>query len=136
MFRREPRTPKGLRQVAGGLQHIHDEPIPRLDLESVRKEMSRLIGQLSAVHSDEDIQKTINKYVDSFIHDWLREMLRWHHAALHALDLLDTQLARYLVQFAELNTDERGKLAEIEGVAAHIWDRVGEPDVPHIDPIR
>jgi hypothetical protein len=139
MFRREPHTPKGLLQVAGELQHIRGELVPTLDLEPVRNQMSELIGLFSAVHSDEEIQeiqRTIDNYVDSFIADWLQDMLGRHHAALNTLDRLDEQVAPYLAQFAVLNTDECGKLAEIEGVAAHVWDRVSKPDTPLIDPIR
>src|SRR5262249_26828705 len=55
---------------------------------------------------------------------------------LKVLDRLDERLAPYLAQFAVLNTDERGKLAEIEGVTTHVLDRVSKPDTPHLDPIR
>lgn len=136
MFRREPRTPKGLLQVAGELQHICDAPAPVPDLEPVRNQMSELISRSSAAHSGEGIQGIIDTHVDSFIADWLQDMLRWHHAALNVLDRLDEKLAPYFAQFAVLNIDERGKLAEIEGVTTHVWGRVSKPDAPYLDPIR
>ena len=136
MFKRKPHTPYGLSQVARELRRTHGEPDQALNLEPIRTDVSKLVTSLAADHSDDEIEERIDRYVETHIADSRRTMAERHFAGLTALDLLDAEVSSYLVHFEELSTDERGKLAEIEGVVAHIWDRVSEPDTPHIDPIR
>lgn len=136
MFNRRPPTPYGLRQVDRKLRRAHVEPDLVLNLEPIRTDVSRLVTSLAADHLNDEIEKRLDRYVETHIADWRRTMAERHSAGLKALDLLDAKVSSYLAHFEELSTDERGKLAEIEGLVAHIWDRVSEPDTPHTDPIR
>lgn len=136
MFKRKPPTPYGLWQVDRKLRRAYVEPDQVLNLESIHTDVSKLVTSLAADHLDDEIEARIDRYVEARIADWRHTMAERHSAGLKALDLLGAKVSSYLAHFEELSTDERGKLAEIEGVVAHIWDRVSEPDTPHIDPIR
>lgn len=59
-----------------------------------------------------------------------------HQLVTSALDRLDAYVGGIVARLEQLAEDERTRLAEFRGVSTHIWDRVVEPDLPHVDPIR
>ena len=41
-----------------------------------------------------------------------------------------------VAQLEECVDEECGVLTELQGVAANVWDQVGDPEAPNLDPLR
>ncbi len=139
MFRRTTKPRREIRHAQKRLQRTHRLPHRNLDLDlnPLRKQMQKIINRdLAHVDSDEGLLMELDALVDAHVLDWLNKLKLRHQTRQFWLDQLDVELDGIVAALLVECDDERKKLFENGGVAFHVWDRVAEPDLPHIDPLR
>lgn len=132
---RHPSMPRGLRRVVKSLSEIADRRDHALDLTQARGELRRLVDAMAPEHVDEEIYTAIDRYVDSYVSDFLRDMHERHSVQLNELDRLEIRVRPYLERADALNHDEHSRLTHLDAAVMQALALLGDPDTPLHDSI-
>lgn len=141
MFRRTPNWRRRLARVTREFGRIHDMPATTLDLEQERDRLRCLvdrdvpkgpIDQIAAL----ELAAELDKIVIGWVAERESHVQRANAPVLRRLDRLAAEVEGIVKGVTALVTDQSGTLEEDEGVTANAWDQAGQPDLPHVDPVR
>ena len=78
----------------------------------------------------------IDVIIDGHAAEWRQSVERRCHSGVATLDHLEAEVSSLIAALEERCDEERGLLSELQGVAANLWDQVGDPEQPNLDPLR
>lgn len=126
-----------LRGVKKTLERLNDEKVATVDLVAPRQKVLHAI-----VKDVEDLGLTaadapaIDEIIDWHIAGWRQAVERRRHSGTATLDHLKAEVQALVAALTEYADEKKGDLTVIQSVAANLYDQVGDPEQPKLDPMR
>lgn len=130
-------TRRELRHVTRQLERLDHEKSARVDVAGDR---ARILQEIAATIVEFKLTARDGPATDAIVDGHFaaqrRSLERRAHAGRAALDRLEVVVSALAAQLEERADEACGVLTELQGVAANVWDQVGEPETPNLDPVR
>jgi len=137
MRRRRSTARRELKHVTKKLERMNQAKVATVDLvtprERVLHEIAKVIAELGLTSEH---ATAVDEILDGHAAEWRQSVERRSHSGLATLDHLEAEVRSLIAALAERAHEEQGVLSELQGVAANLWDQVGDPEQPNLDPLR
>ncbi len=137
MRRRRSAAHRRLARVRNRLERLNKAKLATVDLatprERVLHQIAKDVAELGLTAASAPAMDVI---IDGHAAEWRQSVERLRHTGLATLDHLEAEVTSLVAALDERSQEERGLLSELQSVAANLWDQVGEPEQPKLDPLR
>ena len=124
-------------RVRKKLERLNRTKLTTVDLAGPRQDVLRhILKDITELGLTADSGPAMDVIVDGHAAEWRQTVERLCHSGLASLDHMEAEVRSLVAQLDERCHEERGLLSELQGVAANLWDQVGEPEQPNLDPLR
>ena len=135
--RRRSGVRRELVRVRKKLERLNHKKLAAVDLAGPRQEALRHITKdIAELHLTADSAPAMDVIIDGHAATWRQSVERLRHSGLATLDHLEAEVRSLIARLDERCDEERDVLSELQSVAANLWDQVGEPEQPKLDPLR
>jgi hypothetical protein len=134
---RRSRAHRELVHVKKALEWLNKEKVATVDLvarrQQVLHDIAKDIADLGLTESDAPALEVI---IDGHAAGWRQTVERRRHSGLATLDHLKAEVQALVAALTEYADEKRDELTVIQGVKANLYDQVGDPEQPNLDPVR
>lgn len=126
-----------LMRVRKKLERLNQAKRTTVDLAKPRQRaLNQIAKDITQLHLTADSAAATDMIIDGHATEWRQSVERLHDSRTAELDHLEAEVGSIVARLNQRCLEEHDRLVEIQSVAANIWDQVGDPEEPTLDPLR